>query len=103
MTIPSTLSLSGNTPIGAPSTWHIIDWNQRRVVLIAMADHLNRGVRLLSSKLGIELEMKCVMLHFMYNAISITMYAQESRFIEKDPTVTTPNGEFYEATCNISL
>ncbi|KAI1287517.1 hypothetical protein F5Y03DRAFT_405495 [Xylaria venustula] len=29
-------SLSGDIPIGGPSTWHIIDWDQRRVVSVTM-------------------------------------------------------------------
>ncbi|KAI0911864.1 kinase-like domain-containing protein [Ustulina deusta] len=29
-------SLSGDIPIGGPSTWHVIDWDQRRVVSVTM-------------------------------------------------------------------
>ncbi|KAF5026385.1 hypothetical protein F66182_1513 [Fusarium sp. NRRL 66182] len=29
-------SLSGSIPIGGPSTWHITDWDQRRVVSVTM-------------------------------------------------------------------
>jgi hypothetical protein len=29
-------SLSGNIPVGGPSTWHITDWDQRRVVSVTM-------------------------------------------------------------------
>ncbi|KAF4434574.1 kinase [Fusarium acutatum] len=29
-------SLSGDIPVGGPSTWHIIDWDQRRVVSVTM-------------------------------------------------------------------
>ncbi|KAI0973760.1 hypothetical protein F4678DRAFT_425803 [Xylaria arbuscula] len=29
-------SLSGYIPVGGPSTWHIIDWDQRRVVSVTM-------------------------------------------------------------------
>ncbi|KAI1010914.1 hypothetical protein LB504_002301, partial [Fusarium proliferatum] len=28
--------LSGDIPVGGPSTWHIIDWDQRRVVSVTM-------------------------------------------------------------------
>ncbi|TID02767.1 CBL-interacting serine/threonine-protein kinase 25 [Colletotrichum higginsianum] len=28
--------LSGDIPIGGPSTWHIVDWDQRRVVSVTM-------------------------------------------------------------------
>lgn len=29
-------SLSGDIPVGGPSTWHITDWDQRRVVSVTM-------------------------------------------------------------------
>lgn len=29
-------SLSGDIPVGGPSTWHIIDWDQRRVISVTM-------------------------------------------------------------------
>ena len=29
-------SLSGDIPVGGPSTWHVIDWDQRRVVSVTM-------------------------------------------------------------------
>ncbi|KAF4950933.1 hypothetical protein FGADI_7805 [Fusarium gaditjirri] len=29
-------SLSGAIPVGGPSTWHIIDWDQRRIVSVTM-------------------------------------------------------------------
>jgi hypothetical protein len=29
-------SLSGSIPVGGPSTWHITDWDQRRVVSVTM-------------------------------------------------------------------
>ncbi|KAI1327746.1 hypothetical protein F5Y16DRAFT_184845 [Xylariaceae sp. FL0255] len=29
-------SLSGDIPIGGPSTWHIVDWDRRRVVSVTM-------------------------------------------------------------------
>jgi hypothetical protein len=28
--------LSGDIPVGGPSTWHVIDWDQRRVVSVTM-------------------------------------------------------------------
>lgn len=29
-------SLSGDIPVGGPSTWHIIDWDERRVISVTM-------------------------------------------------------------------
>jgi hypothetical protein len=29
-------ALSGDIPVGGPTTWHIVDWDQRRVVSMAM-------------------------------------------------------------------
>lgn len=29
-------SLSGDIPIGGPSTWHVTDWDQRRVISVTM-------------------------------------------------------------------
>jgi hypothetical protein len=29
-------SLSGDIPVGGPSTWHVTDWDQRRVVSVTM-------------------------------------------------------------------
>jgi hypothetical protein len=29
-------SMSGNIPVGGPSTWHIVDWDQRRVVSVTL-------------------------------------------------------------------
>lgn len=29
-------SLSGDIPVGGPSTWHVVDWDQRRVVSVTM-------------------------------------------------------------------
>ncbi|RBA17292.1 hypothetical protein FPRO05_02016 [Fusarium proliferatum] len=29
-------ALSGDIPVGGPTTWHIVDWDQRRVVSVAM-------------------------------------------------------------------
>ena len=74
---------------------------QKRIVHLedVVAGLLNRVVALLDSKVGTEVDMKRVMLHFMYNVISIAMYAQDPRFIEKESTVTTgetPAGQLYE-------
>ncbi|KAL2104658.1 hypothetical protein VUR80DRAFT_9939 [Thermomyces stellatus] len=74
---------------------------QKRIVHTedVVAGLLGRVVALLDSKLGTEVDMKKVMLHLMYNYISITMYAQDPRFIENESTVTTaetPQGELYE-------
>lgn len=30
------LCLRGDIPISGPSTWHIVDWDQRRVVSVTM-------------------------------------------------------------------
>jgi hypothetical protein len=29
-------SLSGDIPVGGPSTWHVTDWDQRRVISVTM-------------------------------------------------------------------
>jgi len=29
-------SLSGDIPVGGPSTWHVVDWDQRRMVSVTM-------------------------------------------------------------------
>lgn len=31
-------SLTGHIRIGGPSTWHVIDWDQRRVISVTMAE-----------------------------------------------------------------
>ncbi|KAI1042792.1 hypothetical protein LB505_001075 [Fusarium chuoi] len=44
-------SLSGDIPVGGPSTWHIIDWDQRRVVSVTMdgeQDDENLAIELFS-------------------------------------------------------
>ncbi|KAI1133778.1 hypothetical protein F5Y10DRAFT_260099 [Nemania abortiva] len=52
-------SYSGDIPIGGPSTWHITDWDQRRVISVTMdgeqddadtaIEHLRRHISQLSS------------------------------------------------------
>ncbi|KAL1871213.1 hypothetical protein Plec18167_007147 [Paecilomyces lecythidis] len=63
-------------------------------------DLLIRLKNALDNKVGQEVDMKNMMLYTMYNAISITMFNEDPRFIERDSTVVTaetPSGELYEA------
>lgn len=70
--------------------------------------HLRRVVELLDSKQrhGVEVDMKRVMLHLMYEATSVMMYAQDPNFILQESTVTTaetPNGALYKADMYASM
>ena len=74
---------------------------QKRIVDLedVVGGLLGRVVTLLDSKLSTEVDLKRVMLHLMYNVISIAMYATDTHFVDKESTVMTaetPNGELYE-------
>ncbi|KAG5766695.1 hypothetical protein H9Q72_005263 [Fusarium xylarioides] len=88
-------SLSGEIPVGGPSTWHIIDWDQRRVVSVTMdgeqddetlaIEHFSRH----SDQLSPDIHRIC----FSHDGEIISSYADS----KNDPTCCVYFPSLYDA------
>jgi cytochrome P450 len=62
-------------------------------------DHLERMTKIVDAKVGEEVDMKQMMLGVMYGVISVTMFNQDPKFLERGNTMVTAetlDGKTYE-------
>lgn len=73
-------SLSGDIPVGGPSTWHVVDWDQRRVVSVTMDGEQEDESEAIKhfSRHGSQLSPKIYRIHVSHTGEIMATYVDSS-------------------------